>query len=137
MIEIRKYSQNDINVINSMGKNLHDDYLFKLDDFSDCMVACNENKVLGFITYSIIYERAEIIDIYISDSFRNNGIARSLIDEVINIVTKNNCINITLEVAEDNLPAINLYKSFGFEVVGIRNKYYNNANGLLMKRDLE
>ena len=45
---------------------------------------------------------------------------------------------INLEVRESNISAIKLYKKFGFEVCGLRKKYYNNTeNAILMKKALE
>ena len=42
--------------------------------------------------------------------------------------------NITLEVKEDNEPAIKLYEKFGFEKKAIREGYYNGVDGILMER---
>ena len=39
---------------------------------------------------------------------------------------KTNSTLITLEVNEKNIPAISLYKKYGFETLGTRKKYYNN-----------
>lgn len=39
---------------------------------------------------------------------------------------KEKSILITLEVNEENKSAINLYKKYGFQTIGIRKKYYNN-----------
>lgn len=39
---------------------------------------------------------------------------------------KETSILITLEVKEENLPAINLYKKYGFQTIGTRKKYYDN-----------
>ena len=40
---------------------------------------------------------------------------------------------INLEVNENNLPAIKLYKTYGFQTVGKRNKYYKDGgNAILM-----
>ena len=43
--------------------------------------------------------------------------------------------NITLEVKKDNLPAIHLYKSAGFEEKAIRKGYYQGIDGILMERN--
>ena len=43
-----------------------------------------------------------------------------------------NMKTITLEVNENNIPAINLYKKFNFEQVGLRKKYYNNADAAIL-----
>ena len=40
----------------------------------------------------------------------------------------------TLEVRASNLPAINLYRKYGFETIGKRERYYqdNNEDALIM-----
>ena len=48
----------------------------------------------------------------------------------------NNIKNITLEVKEDNIAAINLYKKYGFKKVSTREKYYDGINGILMEKTL-
>ena len=48
----------------------------------------------------------------------------------------NNCKNITLEVSDKNIGAINLYKKFCFEVKAVRKNYYKDSDGLLMMREL-
>ena len=53
--------------------------------------------------------------------------------EIINITLKNNINELTLEVSETNLPAINLYTKFGFKNLGIRKNYYGvNNNAIIM-----
>ncbi len=45
---------------------------------------------------------------------------------------------LTLEVNENNTNAISLYKKFGFEVEGVRVKFYNGRDDafIMWKRDL-
>lgn len=62
---IRNYIKEDINNINKLGRLLHNNYDFSLDDFSFCKVITEDNNIIGFVIYSVIYERAEIIDIVI------------------------------------------------------------------------
>ena len=134
---IRKYKEEDIPIIDEMGRNLHTNYSFKLDDFSDCLVICDNEVIMGYVVYSIIYDRAEIVDIYIKQIYRNKGYAKKLLNEVTNICIKSNCNNITLEVDEKNIPGTNLYKSLGFDIISTRKNYYENkTNGYLMKKDL-
>ena len=51
-------------------------------------------------------------------------------DYLINKVNK----DITLEVKEDNVPALKLYEKYGFKKVAIRKGYYNGIDGILMER---
>ena len=133
---IKDYTNKDILDIEILGKKLHNNYKFSLDTFSKCKVLEINNSIIGFITYSIIYDRAEIIDIIIKEEFRNKGYAKKLIEEVFVELKNNQCKNITLEVNEKN-PAVKFYKKIGFEIVSIRKGYYNGQDGYLMEKKLE
>lgn len=87
-------------------------------------------KIVGAIVYEDIYNRFEIDYIVVDNNFRRRGIATNLIKSIIDLKPE----NITLEVRENNIAAINLYKKLGFEIVSKREKYYGNIDGLLMIR---
>ena len=88
------------------------------------------NEIIGYLYYSDIFERAEINQIEIENFHRNCGNGTKLMDYFINLVDK----DISLEVRENNFPAIKLYEKYGFEQVAIRKGYYNGIDGLLMER---
>ena len=98
--------------------------------FGHYMILKENNEVIGFIYYSDIYDRAEINQIEINFIHRNCGKGSKLLEKMISLVDK----NITLEVKKDNIPAIKLYKKYGFEEVAIRAGYYNGIDGILMER---
>lgn len=133
---IRDYNYDDVQKINEIGKLLHDDYSFSLNKFSNCVVLETNKTIIGFAVYSIIYERAEIVDIIIEPSQRKQGYGLKLLSYVINLFKKRNCENVTLEVNMFNIPAVNLYNKLGFEIVSLRKNYYNGSDGYLMKKDL-
>lgn len=133
---IRNYKNDDINKINELGSLLHEKYEFSVDEFSNCLIIEESNDIIGFVIYSIIYERSEIIDIIIDPKKRHNGYGFKLLNYAIDVIIKNNCENITLEVNSLNVAAINLYKKLGFKIVATRKKYYNGNDGFLMKKDL-
>ena len=95
-----------------------------------------DNQVVAFIQYEDIYDRFELDNIYVLKEYRNKGIASIMMDFMINEGKKKNVINITLEVREDNINAINLYKKYGFVEKAIRNNYYQNCNGILMEKEM-
>ena len=97
-MKIRNYKKEDIPDIEKLGLRLHNNYKFLLDDFSNALVIIEEEKVIGFIVYSIIYERAEIIDIAVDPRSRNKGYAKALLNYLINDIISERCDNITLEV---------------------------------------
>ncbi|MBR5370010.1 MAG: GNAT family N-acetyltransferase [Bacilli bacterium] len=94
------------------------------------VLVLKEDKIIGYIYYSDIYERCEINQFEIEDIHRNCGKGDLLLKYLINHVQK----DITLEVKEDNTPAIKLYLKNGFVKTAIREGYYNGVNGILMER---
>ena len=89
---------------------------------------------VGFMSYSLLYDRIELEHIFILEEKRRNGYASLLIDHLILLASKKNLINITLEVNVNNTDAINLYKKYAFKVCAIREKYYGSSDGYLMIR---
>lgn len=135
-LEIRKYQEEDINSINRLGGTLHNDFKFELNVFSSCLVIDEDGSLIGFVIYSIMYDRAEIIDIIIDPLYRNMGYGKKLLSGVIGIINDLKCLNITLEVSEKNKVAIKLYESLGFIKAAVRKNYYDGASGYLMEKDL-
>lgn len=101
-----------------------------VNPFAKFLILKEDNKIIGYIYYSDIYERAEINQFEIEISHRNCGNGKKLLKKMIELVDK----NITLEVKEDNIPAIKVYRKLGFVEKAIREKYYEGINGILMER---
>ena len=94
------------------------------------------NEIIGYINYDIMYERSELIQINVRSDKQGNHIGSKLMDYMIKELEKNNVKEITLEVKVDNIKAINLYKKYGFIEVGVRRGYYQGIDGILMKKEL-
>ena len=128
IIEITKNNLEELN--NSFLSK--EEIIKELDNnpFGHYMILKENNEVIGYIYYSDIYERAEINQIEIESVHRNCGNGTKLMDYFINLVDK----DITLEVKEDNTPAIKVYEKNGFLKKAIRKGYYNGVDGILMER---
>ena len=94
------------------------------------------NEIIAFISYRILYERAELDYIFVKKNERKKGIASMLIQEMINNCELNNVETIDLEVNSLNENAIKLYQKFNFKVIGKRDKYYKGIDALLMMREV-
>ena len=95
-----------------------------------------DKKVVGIIEYQDIYDRFELNNIFVLNDYRNNGVASYLMNYMIEEGKKKKIVNITLEVREDNINAINLYKKYGFIEKAIRSNYYGDCNGILMEKEM-
>lgn len=95
-----------------------------------------ENEIVGFAGIKVVLDEADVMNIVVKKSKRNNKIGSLLLEHLISLAKNLNCKSLSLEVNEDNLPAINLYKKFGFEQIGIRKNYYEDKNGIVMVKYL-
>lgn len=135
---IRDVSELDYDILNKMYLEIFKTNISFSDTFNFKKVYVIDNKIVGFIDYSIIYERAELNYIYVVDTFRNNGIASKLLANVFSSLKKQNILNISLEVNKNNQAAINLYQKNGFKIEAIRKNYYKNGDdAYLMVRVVE
>ena len=87
-----------------------------------------ENEIVCFGGIKIILDEATLMDIVTKKNKRNQGFAKFVLNELLTIAKEENCTSITLEVRENNLPAIHLYEQFGFKEVGRRKNYYKNGD---------
>ena len=127
---ISELKKEDLNLLNDTFINK--EYLeneFNNNPFIKVLIL-TEDKIIGYLYYSDIYDRVEINQIEIEEAHRNSGKGSLLLKELTDTVDK----NITLEVREDNIPAIKLYEKFNFKKVAIRKNYYNGVDGILMER---
>ena len=100
---------------------------------SKYIVAKIDNTVVGFAGIWKTVDVIHITNIVTKKIFRRNGIGSILLKNLINL-SKNmeDVTSITLEVNENNIPAKKLYEKFGFKIVGLRKKYYNNTNDAIL-----
>jgi hypothetical protein len=66
---IRDYNPNDIIYIEELGKSLILNYIFKTNSFTKCLVYVIDNNIVGFISYFMMYNNSEIIDIAVKKEF--------------------------------------------------------------------
>lgn len=96
---------------------------------STYLVAKRNDICLGFISYRIVMDELEIMNIVVNKNYRMRGIASKLLSYVIR---KEDYEKINLEVNVNNKPAIIMYKKFGFMKVGIRKNYYNGTDDAIL-----
>jgi ribosomal-protein-alanine N-acetyltransferase len=129
-----KESKN-IEIINSFLSNFNTS-INKLGVYSKYIVYYINDEEVGFLNYDIIYDRVEIEYIFVKEKDRRKNIASFLMNYLFEECNRHKCINITLEVRESNIIAINFYESQGFKKIAKRDKYYKNEDGILMMKEM-
>ena len=108
------------------------------DDFADlkksgCEIIASQN---GFIVWRAVADEAELISIGVAPDARRTGIAAAMIGIMEGELKKSGVKSVFLEVAENNAPARKLYEQNGYVQIGVRPKYYDGVDAIMMKKDL-
>ena len=142
-IKIKKMNLNDLEMIRDILITEFDNFwnynILKEElqnENSSYIVAKLGSKIVGFAGIKIIMDEADIMNIVTKKSHRNQGIGTLLLENLILLSKELNLISLSLEVNEENIPAIHLYEKFGFKNIGIRKNYYQDKNGIIMTKKL-
>lgn len=101
-------------------------YELKENEFSHLYVAKAGERLIGYFVYWITFETAQLCKIAVAKSYRRQGIAHAMMEQLLRDAVNNQCAFVTLEVRVSNLAAIALYERFDFVRVGMRKAYYQD-----------
>ena len=101
----------------------------KKDNFKTDIVYSLDEKDIGRVTIEDTSDTINIIDVYVEENYRRKGVATKILEFLFDKYK----VRFMLEVREDNTPAIKLYEKFGFVVIHKREKYYKDADALIME----
>ena len=91
------------------------------------LVAETEGQVIAFAGAHIILDEGHITNIAVAAPYRGQGVGRKITQALLQYASNLGAAYLTLEVREHNEKAQALYRSLGFERVGIRKKYYEDT----------
>jgi ribosomal-protein-alanine N-acetyltransferase len=94
--------------------------------------------MLALACAAVVADVCELRRIAVHPRGRRAGVARDLLTAVIDHAHRFGCVRVELEVAAANEPALALYRSQGFRLVGRRRAYYRDPvdDALLMNLEL-
>ncbi|MBD5159774.1 MAG: ribosomal protein S18-alanine N-acetyltransferase [Ruminococcus sp.] len=96
------------------------------------------DNIIALLSGYFAEGEGDITSVAVDENFRRMGLAQKLITEFIGNLPENT-ENIFLEVRENNVPAINLYRKCGFEKLSVRKNFYTNPaeNAVVMVKNLD
>lgn len=108
------------------------------NELSFWLVYEQDGEVLGYIGSQSVPPESDMMNLAVAPQARKKGIARALVQALIENLLRDKMESLTLEVRVSNEPAINLYTKLGFVVVGRRPRYYVNPqeDALIMRKEL-
>lgn len=88
------------------------------------LVAEENGEILGFCGILIALDEGDLVKIGVVQERQSQGIGRKLLEALARKSGEKGVASIYLEVRAGNQAAIHLYKSLGFQQIGIRKDYY-------------
>lgn len=133
-MEFRLANNNDLDLLVDLEKKYFkspwtkEQYYREINEneFSKNVVLIENNHIVGYINYWIIFDQATINKIFVIEEKRKLGYGQKLLDFAIENIKENNCIIVTLEVRVSNKNAIKLYENNNFKTVVRKKEYYSD-----------
>ncbi len=99
-----------------------------------CWVAELDGRVVGMLVLWMIVDEAHIATLATHPEYRRQGIAEQLLVTALDEAHAEGARSALLEVRAGNETAQSLYRKYGFDIVGRRERYYkdNNEDAILM-----
>ncbi|MDO5561056.1 MAG: ribosomal protein S18-alanine N-acetyltransferase [Oscillospiraceae bacterium] len=142
-VDIRKIGIDDIKCAAELEQEIFSD---PWSPGTLTQTACNEHELLigawstdgvlsGYAALSFILDEANINRIAVRKEFRRQNIGSGLLTAAEELLGDEISIY-NLEVRQSNTPAINLYLSAGYQIVGERKRFYTDPceNAILMTK---
>ncbi|MFD2026491.1 ribosomal protein S18-alanine N-acetyltransferase [Promicromonospora aerolata] len=97
-----------------------------------------DQPIVGYAGLWFDGDVTQVMTIGVDPAAQRHGVGRQLLAALIERSRKVKAEAVLLEVRVDNAPAIAMYREFGFEVLGVRKRYYQpeNMDAFTMRLDL-
>ena len=96
----------------------------------------NDDNVIGsaIVTKRKNSKKVRLYSFIVDEMYRGLGVGKVYLHILLSNITAK---EITLEVSENNIPAIKLYRLLGFEKTGVKTEYYKDgSSAIIMKKVL-
>jgi ribosomal-protein-alanine N-acetyltransferase len=93
-----------------------------------CFLPQDNKIIMGYIGMQTVCDEGYITNLAVFPLFRKLGVGRKLLQAILNKAKEQHLKFVSLEVRVSNIPAIRLYKSEGFVILGKRKKFYTSPS---------
>lgn len=91
------------------------------------MVAEHCEHIVGYFLYELHEKRIHILNFAVARNRWGQGVGRQMLDKLIDKLSPNKRVRITLEVRETNLNALLFFKACGFKATQVLRDYYDES----------
>ncbi len=103
------------------------------------LVAVEADLLVGYVGSQTVIDEADMMNVAVNPNYRRMGIARDLVQALVQALAAKQVNSLTLEVRASNEAAKALYEQLGFLQVGRRPNYYRNPreDALILKKECQ
>lgn len=94
-----------------------------------CLVAERDGQLLGHAVMSVAVGECHILNLCVHPAHQRQGLGRRLLRRLLALARRQDADTAFLEVRVSNRGAVDLYRSEGFDEIGLRKGYYPVAQG--------
>lgn len=94
-----------------------------------CHVDEEGGELRGYAIMMPAVDEAELLTVGVALTQQRKGLGRAMLGEMLELARGKNMRRVFLEVRPSNTAAVALYRSAGFNDVGLRRGYYRDVNG--------
>lgn len=141
MLKIREMNKDDIDQVFNIECESFSDPWSKVSLQNEIdnpnatyLVIIENNSIIAYAGLWKIFDEGHITNIAVKKEKRGKGIGTILTEKLISKGKNKSIDKFTLEVRENNINAIKMYKKIGFKEVGIRKDFYDKPkeNAIIM-----
>ena len=96
-----------------------------LSDNAVAVVAVLDGEAVAYAGMTSVLDEGQITNVATLPSYRRRGFSRAVLEELIARAGEKGISSIFLEARVSNTPALSLYRSLGFCVIGMRRRFYS------------
>ena len=107
-------------------------------NISNLWAIISEQRLLAYICFWMFDREIHILNFAVHPQKRNLGLGKLLLENIIEAGTAGRVEKIWLEVRPSNVPALSIYKKYGFYEIGRRKGYYSDSkeDAIIMTLDI-
>ena len=135
LLRLRPMRESDVEAVMDVETSAYD-YPWTAGIFHDCLrvgycswVYALDERVIGHGVASVVAGECHILNVCLHPDWQHRGLGRRLVDRLLNTARRCQAGTAFLEVRESNRVALALYRSMGFNEIGLRRGYYPAPNG--------
>lgn len=116
-----------------------DSYLSELKNKYARYIVCDyHGEIVAYGGIWTIYEEAHITNVAVAQHYRQLGLGRAIMMKLEKIAREKKAHKMSLEVRPSNIPALGMYRTLSYRVMGLRKEYYsdNREDAIVMAKHL-